>query len=134
MNIKVFFKNAGELLIGELVNEASFYYEFVDLAYISVTPGQAQGQVAITFVPFDMLTLHPVPVPLKAIVADANAKLTMRVYKDQISIYDVAIKDEIIENYKSAREPSSIIVPDKKLITPDDLTGSADNKIIKLFD
>lgn len=131
MNIKVFFKNAGELLIGELVNETISYYDFVDLAYVSVTPGQAQGQVAITFVPFDMLTLHPVPVPLKAIVADANAKLTMRIYKDQITIDDVVIKDEIIENYKSA---SSIIVPDKKLITPDDLAGSADNKIIKLFD
>lgn len=129
MNIKTIFKNAGELLIGEVINETEEYYDFADLAYVSVGAGQEQGKVQVQFVPVDMLAIQPIALPLKAIVADPSTKLTMRVYKNQILIDKVEIKAEIIANYQAARVPSSIITPDKKIVVP-----SGEEKVIKLFD
>lgn len=127
--IRVIFRNAGELLIGELVNETKEYLEFVDLAFVAIGQGQNQGQISLQFVPVDMLAIQPMPVPLKAILADQNEKPVFKLFKSQILNENVKIKDDIVKNYESARNPSPIITPDKSIVTP-----SNDNKVIKLFD
>lgn len=130
MSIKAILRNAGELLIGEVVNECEELIEFSDLSFVVIGQGQTQNQVGLQFIPVELVSVNP-PVPLKAITEnEEGVKSTVTVYRNQLLNDNVKLKAEIIENFESARNPSRIIMPKNDIITPE----SSDNKVIKLFD
>lgn len=130
MNIKSVLRSAGELLLGEVVGETDEYIDFVDLSFLTVGGSQNPGQIAIQFVPVDLLSIQPMPVPIKAVMDSEAEKLVIRLYKNQLLCADVKLKQEILDNYRTAKDPNAIVTPSKRIITPDDSSG----KIINLYD
>lgn len=128
MSVRAILKNAGELLIGEVVNECDELIEFVDLSFVVL--GKAEGnQMGIQFVPADIISMNP-PLSLKAVIKNPEEKPVLTIYKNQILIDNVQLKDDLMEGFERARNPKAIITPSKSIITPE----KTENKVIKLFE
>jgi len=128
MSIKAILRNAGELLLGEVVSETEDYIDFVDLFFVVLGKGQNE-QIGIQFAPVELICIQPA-IPLKALTDyDRDHKFVTRVFKNQILIDGVTLKPGIVENYENTRKPRNIITPSSNIIASEN-----DKKIINLFD
>jgi len=116
-------RDISQLIVATLVEKDDEKIVVENPTFLGIS---AQGpQVNVQFIPVEALSLQPV-VQLRNFLANTTEKIQYTFYRKHMLKDEVELSEQIIENYLKTINPSQIIVPDKKIATPDE-------NIVKLF-
>lgn len=112
-------KDISQLVIGTLVEETDEWGVLEDARILGIS--SKNSQVNINFIPLDLLSLDPI-IGLKNMAKDPNENFKFKFVKNNVLLYDVALADNVVENYRKSvgRGVTEVIPP------------NSDN-IVKLF-
>ena len=113
------YRDLSQLVLGELVDETETHIVLRD-AVLLAFGGGGDGQVAVQFLPVDLLSMQP-PVTIRNFTEDPH--FDSRYAKCSLLNLDVEINTSILDNYEKFLNPSKIVTP-----------TNADVPAIKLFD
>jgi hypothetical protein len=111
------YEDISRLVIGQVEKEDESTIFLKNPALVATRSSEV-GKFQIDFVPLEMNSIDPHPIPLRA-MCKPGFEVIIKFDKSDLYIYDVPLMDNIVENYRNA-----------PFVRQD---GKPENNIVKLF-